>query len=63
MRTTGARGHWLQTSEAVGPNAMTMAAIPNEQMGLSQEHTRQVLSMDSDWRSVCERFLLDADAE
>jgi transposase len=43
--------HWLQTSDAVGvgnvqlgPEALTLAAILNKQMGLSLGHTRQVLS-------------------
>src|SRR5271165_2421351 len=43
--------HRLQTSEAVGvgavqlgPEALTLAAILNKQMGLSLGHTRQVLS-------------------
>src|SRR5258708_39916662 len=43
--------HPLQTSDAVGvggvqvgPEALTLAAILNKQMGLSLGHTRQVLS-------------------
>ena len=43
--------HRLQTSDALGvgsvqlgPEALTLAAIPNKQMGLSLGHTRQVLS-------------------
>ena len=43
--------HRLQTSDAVGvgnvqlgPEALTLAAILNKQMGLSWGHTRQVLS-------------------
>ena len=53
--------HQLQTSDAVGvgsvqvgPEALTLAAILNKQMGLSLGHTRQVLSTDSGWRSAAE---------
>ena len=51
--------HPLQTSDAVGvggvqlgPEALTLAAILNKQMGLSLGHTRQVFPMGSDWKPV-----------
>ena len=51
--------HRRQTSDAVGvagvqlgPEALTLAAILNKQMGLSLGHTRQVFPMGSDWKPV-----------
>ena len=50
--------HPLQTSDAVGvgavqlgPEALTLAAILNKQMGLSLGHTRQVLSYGFGWEA------------